>query len=335
MNWDARRSELHTICEWGRANSHSSYDCIVTVSGGKDSTRQAIFARDELGMKPLLVSCVYPPEQLHTRGAFNLGNLISLGFDAVTVSLNPMVWKTLMRQGFFKYGNWAKSTEMALYAIPVHTAIAFQIPLIFYGENPAWTIGEQHGRLDGDASQLKLGNTIQGGPDTLLTNQLTSQDTYFYYYPPDEEMEYAKLRLVYLGYYIPDWSGFNNAQFSIERGLLTRVEPPEETGDLWGFTGLDEDFRLVNQMLKFIKLGFGHVTDQVVEAINAGMLTRQEALNLVVAYDGKCDPKYIRAFCRYLEIEETEFWKVAEEFRNPEIWERDSQGEWKLLRDRI
>lgn len=219
---------------------------------------------------------------------------------------------------------------MALYAIPIHAAIAYKIPLIFYGENPALTIGERHGRLDGDASRLKLGNTIRDGPAPLLADEITPQDTYFYFYPPDEDMEYAKLRLVYLGYYIPDWSGHQNAEFSLKHGLEIRTDPPEKIGDLWGFTGLDEDFRIVNQMLKYIKLGFGHVTDQVVEAINSGMMTREEGIKLVKKYDGKCDHSYVERFCKYLGINEAKFWEVAESFRNPDIWERNGSGEWKL-----
>lgn len=333
IDWEARRRELNEILRWGRAHSQGSYDCIVTVSGGKDSTRQAMFARDELKAKPLLVSCVYPPEQLHERGAHNLANLISLGFDTLSVSLNPQIWKELMRQGFFKYGNYGRSTEMALYAIPVHVAVAYKIPLIFYGENPAWTIGEKHGHLDGDASRLKHGNTIRGGPTPLLNEDMTPQDTIFYYYPSDEEMERGKLRLVYLGYYMPDWSGHNNAEFSIKRGLRIREEPPEKIGDIWGFGALDEDFRIVNQMIKYVKFGFGHVTDQVCEAINSGMMTREEGLELVKKYDGKCDHAYVEKFCKYLEISERTFWETVESFRNKDVWKKDEKGEWRLNGD--
>lgn len=330
IDWTQRDRELQEICDWGRANTKSHYDCIVTVSGGKDSLRQAMFARDDLKMNPLLVSCVYPPEQIAERGADNIGNLIALGFDTVSLSLNPILWKRLMREGFFRFGNWARSTEMALYAIPVHIAIAYHIPLIFYGENPAWTIGEKHGKLDGDASRLKQGNTIRGGPAQLLPPDVTAQQAHFYFYPPDEDMEYARLRLIYLGYYIRDWSGFNNAKFAIEHGLHVRTEPPEMTGDLWGFTGLDEDFRLVNQMIKYVKFGFGHVTDQAVEAINAGRMTRDEGFDLVRKYDGKCDRKYILHYCHYLGITEDEFWNVVESYRNHDLWEREADGSWRL-----
>lgn len=330
VDWEARRNELEEILRWGRAHTGDSHDCIVTVSGGKDSTRQAMYVRDELYGNPLLVSCVYPPEQLSERGAHNLGNLISLGFDALTVSPDPRTWRELMRQGFFRFGNWAKSTEMALYAIPVHVAIAYRIPLIFYGENPVWTIGERHGTLDGDASQLKQGNTIRSGPDVLVPEGISSRNTHFYRYPSDEEMSSALLRLVYLGYYIPDWSGQNNAAFAIRHGLQIRDDPPEKIGDLWGFTGLDEDFRIVNQMIKHVKLGFGHITDQVCEAINAGQMTRNEGMELVRNYDGRCDPEYVQRFCRYLGISEEEFWRVVESFRDPDLWVRNASGCWVL-----
>jgi len=329
IDWRKRRSDLEEILQWGRANSKGGYDCIVTVSGGKDSTRQALFARDEMGANPLLVSCVYPPEQLTERGAANITNLISLGFDTVSVGLNPQVWKDLMRIGFLEHGNWARSTEMALYAIPIHVAIAYKIPLIFLGENPALTIGEKHGGLDGDASRMKEGNTIKGGPRQLAALNYSGQDLHFYEYPPDSDMEYARLRIVYLGYYIQDWSGSNNARFAIARGLKTRPDPPEAIGDLWGFSSLDEDFRIVNQYLKYLKFGFGHVTDQAVEAINAGTMTRTEAIELVKQFDGCCDKRYVEKFCGYLGIPEDRFWEVAERFRNTSLWYREGD-QWVL-----
>ena len=133
IDWESRRRKLETIADWGRNHNVSGYDCIVAVSGGKDSTRQSMYVRDELGLKPLLVCCSYPPEQLVERGAQNLSNLISLGFDCISISPNPIVWKKMMRQGFLKFGNWAKSTEIALYTSAPRIAIAYHIPLIFLG----------------------------------------------------------------------------------------------------------------------------------------------------------------------------------------------------------
>ncbi len=330
VDWAARHAELAEIIAWGKERTRTSYDCIVTVSGGKDSTRQAMYARDILGLKPLLVSCVYPPEQLHERGAENLANLIDQGFDTVSVSLNPQVWKTMMSESFFRHANWCKSTEMALYAIPIHVAIAYQTPLVFLGENPAWTIGERHGRLDGDASQMRHCKTLGGGsPKGLMPDHVTDRDVHFYSYPPDEDVERAQVRIIYLGYYIEDWSGRDNARFAIDLGLITRDDPPEDIGDLWGVTGLDEDFRLVNQYVKYAKFAFGHVTDQACEAICAGRMSREEGLELVEKYDGRCADKYIERFCDFLKISRAEFDAVVDRVRDESLLRQRADGWWE------
>lgn len=332
IDWDERRRELDEIIQWGKDNTKTAYDCIVTVSGGKDSMRQAFYARDELGLNVLLVSSVYPPEQLHERGAANLSNLVAHGFDTVTLSLDSISWKEMMLQSFLRYVNWCKSTEMALYAIPIHVAIAYKIPLIFLGENPAYTTGESEGDSEGgDATKMKYSNTLGGGvPHDLMSDSISMKDVHFYTYPSDDDMEYGKLRIVYLGYYIEDWSGHRNAELAIEKGLETRDDPPEMTGDLWGFTGLDEDFRLVNQMIKQIKLGFGHVSEQVCESISHGDMTTEEGLKLILDYDGKCGEVYIERFCHYLGISKEKFWEVVESARDQDIWKKNEKGEWVL-----
>ncbi len=93
VDWDERMRELRSIVDFGRHNASSGYDCIIGVSGGKDSTRQAAFVRDQLKMNPLLVCLGYPPHQASQRGVDNLSNLISMGFDAVTVQPSPVTWR--------------------------------------------------------------------------------------------------------------------------------------------------------------------------------------------------------------------------------------------------
>lgn len=332
IDWQERQKELEEIAEFGRKHNVSGYDCIVGVSGGKDSTRQSMFVRDELGLKPLLVSCVYPPEQHTERGAHNLANLISLGFDCISVSPDPQVWKKLMRQSFLKYGNWAKSTEMALYASAPKVAIAYHIPLIFLGENPAIALGDLDvGSTTGDANKMKYCHTLEGGnPDKLLTEDIKEQDIFWYRYPSDEEMDMVNMKIVFLGYFIKDFTRFKNAEFSVAHGLMIRNDPPEDIGDAYGFEALDDDFVVVNQMLKYLKFGFGKTTDQASEAVRLGMITREEAIELVKKYDGKCAPRYIKHFCRYFNMSSEEFWRVAELFRDKEIWEDGKNGEKKL-----
>lgn len=332
VDWEVRRKEIEEIADFGRRNNVSGYDCIIGVSGGKDSTRQSLYVRDELKLRPLLVSCTYPPQQQTERGAYNLSNLISLGFDCVSVSPDPQVWKILMRQGFLKYGNWCKSTEMALYASCPKIAIAYHIPLVFLGENPAIALGDLNvGSVNGDANKMKYCHTLEGGnPDKLLIKEITEKDVFWYRYPLDEEMDWAKLKIVFLGYYIKDFTRFRNAEVAIAHGLQIRSDPAEDMGDAYGFEALDDDFVIVNQMFKYLKFGFGKTTDQAAEAVRLGMISRDKAIDLVKKYDGKCAQRYIDLFCKYLEITNEQFWEVAESFRNKDIWKRDDSGNWAL-----
>lgn len=334
IDWEARRRELEEIAAFGRARNVSGFDCIVGVSGGKDSTRQALYVRDELGLNPLLVCCTSPPEQLCERGPRNVSNLISLGFDLVTVSPAPQTWKRLLRYGFERFGNPARSTEMALYASAPRMAIAYQIPLVFLGENPAITVGELGtGSVGGDANRMKHSNTISGGPQSLGLSQEEAERLYWYNYPPDEDMDQAELRIVYLGYYIEDFRKRENAEFSMARGMEVRSDPPEDIGDITGHEALDEDFVIMNQMLKQYKLGFGKVTDQVCEEIRLGRMTREEGKRLVRLYDGKCAPHYLEKCRKYMEMEPERFHAVLESYRNQDLWVRGEDGGWRLRDD--
>ena len=112
INWDLRKKHLDKICLWSKKNSLSQYNCIIPVSGGKDSVMQAHIVRDKLKMKPLLLCLSYPPEQMTEIGAANLSNLINLGFDCITISLDPLKWKEFSKRSFEKFGNFLLSRKL-------------------------------------------------------------------------------------------------------------------------------------------------------------------------------------------------------------------------------
>ncbi len=326
IDWDKRIKTLKKIVKFHKKKSSKSYECIVPVSGGKDSLRQAIYVRDKLKLKALLVSCSWPPEQSNDIGPKNLENLVSLGFDCINLTLNPNMWKDLMRHSFFEFGNIFRASEMALFAIPIHFAIQYKIPLIFYGENPFYTVvhGSKEEGVGGDASKIQEMNTIKGGPKSLKfkINKKNNNEFYFYNYPNYKDMKKNSLKLVYLGFYIKNWYGKINGKIAINRGLSLRKDKPINTGDLWGISALDEDFKIVNQYLKFLKLGIGHVTDQVCESINLKEISRKKGKRLVEKYDGKCSKKYINKFCKYINITNKEFDKTVNKFVNKKLFKK-------------
>ncbi len=333
IDWDLRNRQLDGVIRWAKEHNVSGYDCIIGVSGGKDSLRQALFAR-EIGLRPLLVCCTYPPEQQTDRGVDNLANLISLGFDTVMISPAPQTSKALVRNTFIKFGNYGKATELALFASLPRMAIGYQIPLILLGENPAIAWGTEVGSRDYDGNKMKYMNTLQGGdPQPIMTPDMQLKDVYWYRYPSDQEMERAKLRIVYIGYFLNDFNDQTNSRVAIEHGMRVREgedAKPENIGSIYNYYALDEDFVHVNQMLKHMKFGIGQAAEQICGAIRSGLITRAEGVELMKKYDGKCSPKFIKAFADYIGMTVEEFWEVAERFRNHDIWEKDASGEWKL-----
>ena len=334
VDWDERKNILREITNWGKQHSQSGYDCIIGVSGGKDSTRQAIYVKEELGLKPLLVCMMYSPEQSTDRGMYNVSNMIRHGFDTVTISPGPKVWRALARHAFLKYGNWARATELALFSSVPRLAIAYQIPLILWGENPALTLGElSNDSMGWDGNQMKNGNTLGGGDITwLLEAGLKEHQILQYSYPSNEDMAAANLRIVYLGYFWQKWSKLDNGSFSALHGIDIRSMHPSKSGDLFGVDALDDDWVIMNQFVKYLKFGFAKVTETVNEEIRFGRMAREDAIGLVERYDGKCHKENIESFCRFIDIAEEDFWKHLESFVNYNIFVKVDNHQWKLKR---
>ena len=333
INWPARHKELEEIAIWGKENCATSYDCLIPVSGGKDSLRQSLYCRDELGLNPLLVTCAYPPQEQTDRGAANMGNLIELGFDCIYVSPGPDTWRRLMRAGFDIWGNLNKSTELPLYATAPRVATAYHIPLVVYGENPALSWGGSGGSFDGDANRLKYSNTLNGGDISwILDAGFDPGSLYWYTYPPDDDIHRANLRMIYLGYYISDFNDEVNASIAIDNGLTCRQgddADPMQIGQITDFDALDCDFIAVNQMLKAMKFGFGKVSEQCSGFIRAGLMTRDEAIELTRLYDAKCDDRFVHKVCDFIGMTYDEFWEVAERWRNHDLWVQDG-NDWRM-----
>ncbi|MDA9249190.1 N-acetyl sugar amidotransferase [Gammaproteobacteria bacterium] len=301
----------------------NNYDCIVGVSGGKDSTRQALWVRDRLKMRPLLVCCAYPPYQMSDIGAANIENLINAGFDIIFDTPAPQTSRDLSKRAFIKFGNVCKASEMALFATVPRIAIDFDIKLIFWGENPALQVGDSEtGGMDPlDGNNLRNLNTLVEGGDEWM--DIIFQSAYkkeHYKYPSLNEFNRRNINIIYLGPAWDDWSNDMNSTFASLHGLTLRPDEENITGDISNASMIDEEFTNINMMIKYFKYGFGRTTDLVNEAIRNNEMSRQEAIDLVERYDGICDNSIIQNYCKYINISESEFWKYTNYWINDSIF---------------
>lgn len=328
IDWKERRRQLKELVERKRKPDSMAYDCIVPISGGKNSLFQSIFVKEELGLHPLCVNCA--PPLISEIGKKNLENVNKNGFDVFKFIANPKVAKILYKNSFVKYGAPARASEFFLYSIPAQTAIAFRIPLIFFGENPALEYGD-NGEMGfgGSANRQKECCTVEGldARDIWLCEGLSEKDLIAYQHPSEAEIIQAGVESVFLGYYIL-WDNREHAEFSKKRGLTIKSGDLHRFGSYTDYENLDDDVQVVSDLLKYYKFGYGRATDQACLDIRHGYLTREEAIPLVLEYDGLYGDEFIERFCEFIDISIESFWEIANSFRNPDIWEKVS-GKWR------
>lgn len=333
IDWDERQNKLNRIVEEAKEKTKRYkhyYECAIGVSGGKDSTYQALWARDVLGLQPLLVNS--EPEGITDIGRHNIENLKQLGFDVISLRPNPRLMKKLIKRDFYKHLNPAKITEYSLYASTYIIAENFNIPLIIQGENVGLTFGDSKSELgtDDDALKANKANTLVSGIQEYLDDGFNINDLFMYHYNADD-LRKKGIRGIWMNYYAKDFSFQHNLRFSLNHGLKIRPKTSNlyDLGTYTLYSQLDGKLLEVNQKFKHIKLGFGQTTDHTCYDIRAGLITRDEGIALVKEFDGKCGEQYVKGFCDTIGISENEFWRVVNSFRG-DMWEKDNRGEWKM-----
>jgi len=332
IDWTQREAELRGFAEEAKEEAKkrgNTYDCIIGVSGGKDSTFQAVYAKEKLGLNPLLINCM--PDEITEIGKKNIQNLNNLGFDIISIRLNPTVAKKLARKSFFERGNIIAASEYCLWASSYIMAVKFNIPLIIQGENAALTLGAaKNQEATGNAFSVTQLETIRGASvDSFvdLSNNITEKDLFFYKIPSVEEMQAKGIKAIFLQYYTKEWSQVTNADFAIARGLTGRTDDLHDLGRYRRYTALDSDLQIPNQMIKYLKFGFGYATDEICYDIREGRFSREDGKWYVKEYDGLCGDNYIQKACDYLSITKEEFWEVVDKYVNRDLFEK-IDGKW-------
>lgn len=335
VDWNKRKEELMSILDKYRSKDGLNWDCIIPVSGGKDSTYQVVTML-ELGMNPLCVTSTTC--HLTEIGRENIENIKNLGVDYIEITPNKKVRKHLNRIGLFEVGDISWPEHVGIFTIPVRIAVNMNIPLLIWGENSQNEYGgpaasTENNILDrkwleefGGLLGLRVSDLI--GYEGIKKNQLIP-----YTYPTDEELKEVGVTGLFLGHYIP-WDGLSNVLLAKAHGFKSWGKTIE--GSAVDYENIDNYQVGIHDYFKFLKFGFGRASDLVSIHIRRGRLTREQGMNIVKNCDGKFPWTYLdkplEEILEPLDITVDEFIKICDQFTNKKLFKIDRNGE--LIKDK-
>ena len=331
IDWKSRRDKLAEICSEAKlraASIGSEYDCVVPVSGGKDSVTQCFVMSKVFGMRVLAV--IILPHVQTEEGIRNLNSLVeNLGVDLVRIGVQPTTLKKIRRTAFFKIGNPSYAEHRVMFAAVAREAFHRNIPLVVWGEDIGIEFG---GKVDkksansGDASNL-INNDLfhESSFDDLISG--TDVNNLFFYNPPtpDDQREFP-IKSIYLGFYYW-WDGIKHYNIARQFGFLGRMSGPLPGHNI-NFDNIDEKLCEVHCWMKYPKFGFWRPHDHTSYKIWNGYMTRDEAVKEVLEIQNE-QPAYIDEFLDYHEISQKDYDNYIESIRNTDLWEK-KKGKWRL-----
>ena len=331
--WAVRKALFVRLLEEGRKGRDGEYDCVVGVSGGKDSYFQVDLVRS-LGFKPLLVT--YHGNNFMPEGQGNLDRMRHVtGCDHIVLGPSSDTLIRLNRLAFHKMGDMNWHNHAGIMITPMRVAIQWNIPYVVWGET-AWDIAGMYSPHDFVewSKRMTLEHSMRGftWKDFVGQEGLTDRDLTWLKMPSDEEFERARVRGIMVGNFFP-WDANEHVKLVTQKyGFEQARQPFERTYRM--FSNLDDMHENgIHDYLKFVKFGYGRASDHASKDIRGHHMSRAEGIEMVRRYDAVKPRRDLERWLDYVGMTEDEFDRVADGFRDRRVWTRASDGTW--LKDNI
>lgn len=327
IDWTARGAQFETLIGDAKSRRAPFYDVLVPVSGGKDSITQVhhLLGHD---LRILAVNVDYGIKT--PVGVHNLNRVPEMGASLIVFRPELPLHKQLIRLGLTEYGDPDLLSHTLLYALPLHVARQFEVPLVLLGENSAFEYG-------GDAEIAAASQVSRTWFSRYVANHgrdasyvsshhaIPMEKLRMYDFP--DAITDSGTRAVFMSYFF-HWDSETNLQIARQYGFQALDRRGE--GTYRTYVGIDERINRVHQYLKVMKFGYGRATDHACEDIRNGRLTRDAAKALVRQYDLEpLGPDYVTAFAEFAGMTADEVVSAIERYRNPALWSNDG-GRWHI-----
>ena len=324
INWAERKNDLKNTLEKYKRDAGDYYDCIVPISGGKDSTFQLHVLVKVYGMKPLAVT--FNHNWYTKTGKYNLWNILEkLNVDHVMFSPNREVINKIARRSLYKIGDSCWHCHAGVGAFPLQAAVMYKIPLVVWGESAAEGGSKATYRdpIKFDESYyLKVSMKVSS--EHMIGDDLTARDLAPFRLPTREELKRVGVVGIHLGDYI-FWDGERQVEF-VKKEYDWREDDVE--GTYKGYKSVECRMAGVHDYSKYLKRGFGRTTDHVSQDVRAGLLTREEGFKLINMIETE-RPKGLDYYLSITGLTEEQFREILAAQRSDKVKDvfRDQDGD--------
>ena len=310
IDWTAREQKMRETFEYYKS-LNNDYDCIVPISGGKDSTFQLHVVTQVYNMRALAVT--FSHNWYSETGKYNLQNALEkFNVDHIMFTPNRALVNKLARQSLFRTGDACWTCHAGVGAFPLQIAVKFRIPLLVWGESIAETSGRATHynparKFDRDYF-IKVSAKVY--PEQMVCENISLRELAGFKLPSYEEIEEVGVVGIHLGDYI-FWDDERQTEFV--RDVYGWHETDIE-GTYKHYKSAECRLAGVHDYTKFLKRGFGRGTDHASAGVRAGLLTREEAFELAKKHDTE-RPDALDYYLEITGFSEEEFAAVMSQHR--------------------
>lgn len=326
IDWQERRTEFQEVIDG--IDRTGPYDCIVPFSGGKDSAYVAWRLKFEFGLRPLLVT--YGQLLWTDCGRHNFDAVCRLGFDIHYWRADQRVSRLLSRRFMIERGHPKLHYDSAVNAVPLITAVKFNIPLVIYAEHGESEYGglilSENSRRERDLAEV-LENQVGDDARNWEGDGIGIRDLYSYIYPDTRVVADMGIKAVYFSHFFR-WASPLNAAFIASKVDWHVAEGGRSEGTFTNFDSIDDKIDGIDYWMMYRKYGFGRALRDANRHIQNGLMTREAGIEAVRKYDGEFPRRYFGECLEYMNMTEREFMEAADKHTNPEIFDKTPTG-WR------
>jgi len=321
LDWQERESNLSQILTSFKRSIETNYDCIIPISGGKDSYFIVDMIKNKYKMNPLLVS--YNTHYNTLVGIRNLQNLkTKLGCDLIQLNINPNITRELASYTFKKLGSIYWHNHAGYTVFPVQISVKMKIPLIIWGLHQGIDqVGmfSHFDEVEMTRKYRKEHDLMGVEPEDLFGEsdcpRTIKNELKKYFYPSSEQLKNIQVRGIYLSNYIR-WDSKTQHEKMINTYDYRTIEQSRTFNPYEDCHSLI--YNDVHDYIKYMKFGYSKVLDHAVQEIRLKRMSRNEGLKLVKKFSTK-KIEHLTLFLNYLKVSKKDFDLVIENFKQPSV----------------